>query len=373
LSEAGPRFKVTAIAAVVDGQVEGDGSIEVHDVDALDRAGPGCLSFIRAARYQNRWADSGASAAIVGPDVTIEPGEGRAFIRVADADLAIANLLDRFAPPTPKPDVGFHPSSVVDPTATVAGTARVGPLCVVHAGATVGEHVVLHDHVTVGPGVTIGEACELWPGVVLRDGTRLGARVRIHPGAVLGADGFGYRPAADGASLTKIPQIGTVEVGDDAEIGANTCIDRGVFSATRIGRGAKIDNLVQIGHNCEVGEHTVIAGHVGLAGSVKVGAWVQIGGGAGVRDGVTIGDRARIAAASGVGEDVPAGESWAGYPAENSRSAYRAWKSMRKLPEVVKEWREFKQRHEAASASDTSAPAPRRSPADGAAPRAESS
>jgi UDP-3-O-[3-hydroxymyristoyl] glucosamine N-acyltransferase len=226
---------------------------------------------------------------------------------------------------------------VVDPTAKVSPTARIGPFCVVGARTVVSDHATLVSRVTLGADVAIGPASTLFPGVVIYDRCSIGAHTILHANVTIGADGFGYRPDPQGRGLIKIPHIGTVEIGNGVEIGSSTCVDRGKFGATVIGDGAKIDNLVQIAHNCRIGRCVIICGQSGLAGSVTVGDGAMMSGGVGVTDGINIGAGAKIGAKSGVMCDVPAGETWTGLPAAPHREQMRTWSAVKKLPEVLRE------------------------------------
>ncbi len=331
---------VQQIADHVGGSVEGDAALPIRGIEQLDRAEPGQISFVRDARYVPAWEASGASAALVTHDLELPVALGRAVIRVANADLAVAQVLELFAPPVPGPAPGVDPRAVVDPSASLGQGVAIGANTVIGHNVRIGDRTVIHPNVTIGDDVEIGEHCVIWSGVVIRERCRLGRRCIVHPNAVIGADGFGYRPSADGTKLIKIPQIGTVEIGDEVEIGASTCIDRGKFSATIVGDMTKIDNLCQIAHNCRIGKAVILAGHCALAGSVTVEDGAMLGGSVGVRDHVTIGRGARVAAYSAVAEDVPPGETWSGYPAQNHRKTLREIMAVRKLPDLMRDLRQ---------------------------------
>jgi UDP-3-O-[3-hydroxymyristoyl] glucosamine N-acyltransferase len=253
--------------------------------------------------------------------VTLAPGV--AVLLVADADLAMATVLgmieaaQAMAPPGP----GVHPSSLVHPTAQIDATATIGPLCTIGPGAVIASGVLIKERCSIGASCRIGEKSALHPGVVLYAHTQLGERVIVHANAVIGADGFGYRFDPSKGGLAKIPHVGNVIIGDDVEIGAAACIDRAKFGSTRIGAGTKIDNLVQIGHGCQIGRSVVICGQVGLSGSVTIGDGAMLGGQAGVADQRHIGAGAMVAAQSGVESDVPPKGRVIGTPAEESKVA----------------------------------------------------
>ncbi|NQU74979.1 MAG: UDP-3-O-(3-hydroxymyristoyl)glucosamine N-acyltransferase, partial [Planctomycetes bacterium] len=246
------------------------------------------------------------------------------------------------ADPEDLPPEGVHPSAVVDATALLGSGVAVGPHAVVGAGATLGDNVVVCANVYVGADAVIGDGSVLMPGVVVSRRCRIGRRCRLHANAVIGADGFGYY-FRDGA-YHKIPHIGTVEIGDDVEIGACSCVDRAKFGATRIGDGTKIDNLVQIAHNVQIGKGVILAGLVGVAGSSKLGDYVVLGGHAGIRDNITVGDEVRVAAYSAVLQDVPPGQTIGGIPAFDERQCVRVYHLQQKLPELKKQLEQLQAR-----------------------------
>ncbi len=327
-----------AVAAHVEGELVGSADVVIQGVEALDRADDAHLTFIGDARHAQHWPESRAAAALVtqGLDVAGQD-DGRPLIYVQNADLAMARALELFAPPPVQPEPGIDKTAVVHPDAHIGEQVRIGAHCYVGPGVNIGTGSVLHPHVTLLDGSRIGEGCVLWPGLVVRERCVVGRGCICHPNVTLGADGFGYRPAADGRSLVKIPHIGTVELGDEVELGAGTCIDRGKFSATVIGDGTKIDNLVQIGHNCRIGRSVVIAGHCGIAGSVTIEDGVMVGGMAGIKDHLTIGAGAKLAGSAQVMHDVPAGETWGGSPAQPLRDAALQVALQRKLPEMARQ------------------------------------
>ena len=324
-----------ALADLVGGTLEGCATAPVRGMNSIDEAGPDEATFIVDERYAARWAACRAGVALIARKVPCElgPGDRRALIRVDHPELALAAALDAFAPLPEAPAPGVHPSAVVDPSARLGAGSAVGPLVTVGRGAVIGDGCVLHAGARVGAMVELGARCILHAGAVVRERCRLGQGVVVHANAVIGSDGFGYRPAADGRSLVRIPHLGSVVLEDGVEIGAGTCVDRAKFGATVIGAGTKIDNLCQIGHGCRVGRMVVIAGLTGLAGSVTVGDGAQIGGGCGIADHRTIGRGARLAARSGVMDDVPDGATWGGMPAQDVRAELRVIAAIRRLPE----------------------------------------
>ena len=324
---------VDQIVELVDGSLTGNGSAQIMRPEHIDRAQDGDITFIGSRKFAKKWVESKASAAIINDNIPLEPGTGKALIRVKNADLAMAKVLEAYAPTTPSFDQDIHPSAVIH------SSVELGKGCKIGAGCYIGEHVKFGDGVTLYPNVTIldhteiGHNCTFWPGTVIRERTVIGTHCTFHNNVSIGADGFGYRPADNGQGLVKVPQIGNVVIGHYVEIGANSCIDRGKFSSTILGDGCKIDNLVQIGHNSILGRFCIMAGASGLAGSVTLGDGVVIGGSASIKDHTTIGSGAVVGAGSGVVGDIPAGKKMLGYPAIEYRDALKQWVFLKKAIE----------------------------------------
>jgi UDP-3-O-[3-hydroxymyristoyl] glucosamine N-acyltransferase len=334
----GTGFTLGELAGALGATLDGDPGQRVTGVAPLDAAGPEDVSFVTDPRYRAAARASRAGAFVAGEDAGPLPG---AVLRVRHPPRALVALLGLFHP-APAGEPGVHPTAVVAAGARVDPTAAVGPLVVVAEGAVVGARAWLHASVYVGPHVVVGEDCVIHPHVTLREGVRLGRRVVIHPGAVLGADGFGF--VSGGTGHTKIPQVGGVVVEDDVEIGANTTIDRATVGDTVIGRGTKIDNLVQIGHNVRVGEHVLLVAQVGVSGSCRLGRGVVLGGQVGVADHVTLGDGVMVGAQSGLHADVEAGARLLGTPARPLTEAKRIMLAEGRLPEVVRRLRAVERR-----------------------------
>ena len=331
-------FTLGELAEALQARLDGDPTRVVTGVAPLESAGPHEISFLTDPRYREAARASRAGAFVVPADVAGLPGP---MLHCPAPQQALIALLRLFHP-VAAPPAGVHPSAVVATDARLDPTATVGPQCVIEARAVIGPRVHLHALVHVGPGVEIGEASVVYPQVSLREGVRLGRRVVIHPGAVLGADGFGF--AFDGTAHRKIPQVGGVLIEDDVEIGANTTIDRATFGDTIVRRGTKIDNLVQLGHNVEVGEHCLLIAQVGISGSSKLGRGVVLAGQVGVADHVTIGAGAILTAQSGVPNDVPAAEIWSGTPSRPTSEQKRIWAGEAQLPELIKRVRALEKR-----------------------------
>ncbi len=314
-----------SIASMLAAELVGRADLPITHADALDRAGPGAISFIRSHDFARRWGESRASAALVtrGIDVPGHDPASRALLRVADADVALVRLLEAIAPPPEPRTPGVHPAAIVDPAAAIAPSASVGPRCVVGRGATIADHATLFAGAYVGAEARIGAGSVLHPGVVVMDRCVIGARCILHANAVIGADGFGYVPAPRGhpahPGLLKVPHVGNVVIEDDVEIGVGSAVDRAKFGSTRVGAGTKIDNLVQIGHGVIIGRSCILCGQVGLAGSAVLGDGVVLGGQAAVVDGVRVGSGAQLSGQSAATRDVPAGARYAGTPAQSLR------------------------------------------------------
>ncbi len=323
-------FTLGRLAEALGATLHGDAGQLVRGVAPLESAGPEEISFVTSPKYQRLAAASGAGALVVGPEV---PDLERTLLRVASPPAALITLLRLFHP-NPPVEPGVHHAAWVAPEARVHPTAAIGPGAVIEGDAVIGPRTFVGALTYVGRGAVLGADVMLYPRVVIRDGVRIGDRVIVHPGAVLGADGFGY--AFDGSAHQKIPQVGGLIIEDDVEIGANSAIDRATMGATIVRRGTKIDNLVQIGHNCDIGEHVILVAQVGVSGSCKIGNRAVLAGQVGVSDHVTVGAGAIVTAQSGVKGEVPAGEVWSGYPARPSTEFRRIWAAEAMLPELLK-------------------------------------
>jgi UDP-3-O-[3-hydroxymyristoyl] glucosamine N-acyltransferase len=341
------RYTLGEIAARVGGALEGDARTAIDGVQPLDAAGPGDLSFLTHPRYRAAAAASRAAAFLVRPGERLE---GRNLIRVENPYGALAAVMGLFHPPA-APDGAVSPLASIDPRARLGGDVSVAPFVRVEAGCVVGDRAVLMTGVVLGRGAAVGEDSVLHPGVVLYPGVRVGRRVVLHAGAVIGSDGFGFGEESGGRA--KIPQVGDVRIEDDVEIGAGTTIDRATFGSTVIGRGSRIDNLVQVGHNVVLGESSVLVAQSGIAGSTRLGRSVILAGQAGVAGHLTLGDGAVVGAKSAAVKDVPAGGFVVGHPAVDHREWKRTQAALRRLPELLKRVR----RLEEALARPRSAPA----------------
>jgi UDP-3-O-[3-hydroxymyristoyl] glucosamine N-acyltransferase len=322
-------WRLSELAAGLGLTREGDDPL-ITGVAGIESAGPGDLTFVGNRRFEKFLAGTRAAAVILKPGVAC----ALPCLRAPDPQSAFAAVLARFAPPRDRIfPPGVHATAVVDATAVMGAGVAVGPYAVIGAGARVGDGCALGAHVVLGPDSVLGPECTLYPHVTVREGCVLGAGVILHAGAVVGSDGFGYVPGPQG--LVKIPQVGKVVLEDGVELGANCCVDRAQTDATRIGAGTKIDNLVQIGHNVQIGRSCALSAQTGLSGSCRLGDRVVMGGQAGCADHVTLGNDVRVGAQSGLDRDVPDGQAVFGYPAVEHRLGYRLVSLVRRLPEIV--------------------------------------
>ena len=349
------------LAALVRGRVVGDGTIAIRGARPVSEAGPGDITFVENERYAKKLMASPASAAIVGPHFKGASAQPELPVIEVEDPISAFLAVRKHLGGAEKPRwTGVHPQAYVAPTAKLGADVAIYPFVYVGDEVEVGDGSTLFAGVIVSNGCKIGRDALLHPHVVLYSDVVLGDRVEVHSGTVLGADGFGYR-FADGRHV-KVPQTGRVEIGDDVEIGANCTVDRATFEATRIGEGTKIDNLVMIGHNNQIGRHNLLCGQVGIAGSCKTGDYVIMGGQAGVKDQTEIGDRALVGAQAGVHRNITAGQQVLGTPAIPSRDQRRLFQLVARLPEMYRTLKELSARVAALSGQTT--PAAGEAPAD---------
>jgi UDP-3-O-[3-hydroxymyristoyl] glucosamine N-acyltransferase len=329
-------FSILQINEKLNGVIIGNTTQLITGPEQLEAASDGQITFIGHKKYAKLWETCKACAAIINADIELEPGENRALIKVKNADLAMAELLELFVPDEPLFDEAIHARAIVDSTVKMGTGCKIGAGCYVGKNVQLGNNVLLYPNTTVLDNTTIGNNTTIWPGAVIRERCVIGSYCIIHPNVSIGADGFGFRPSPDGKGLIKIPHIGNVIIGNGVEIGANSCVDRGKFSATIVGDGCKIDNLVQIGHNSKMGRSCIMAGSSGLAGSVTLGDGVIVGGGACISDHVTLGNGVQVGGCSGVINDFGDGKKVMGYPAIEARDQLKQWVVVRKLAKESK-------------------------------------
>ncbi len=328
------EISLREVADLVGGKLtSGDPANTISGVENLVRARAKHAAFYIEGRLKSRFEACKAGVLLVKPG-TPKPERVGALIEVADPDEAFTTLYQHLLPRPITREPGIHPTAVVDPTATVSESAHIGPYVVIGPGARIGDGAVIHAHCVIMDGSVVGDRCILYPHCVLRERTTIGANCLLQPGVVLGADGFGYK-VKDGA-LHMVPQLGTVELGDDVHIGANTCIDRARFGKTSVGRGTKIDNLVQIGHNVTIGSTCGIAGMTGIAGSVTIGDFVHVGGGAVIANEVEVGSGAKLLGRCGIFEDVEPNQELYWAPADGKKETFRLFALFKRLPDMSK-------------------------------------
>ena len=332
-------MKLGEIAARLGLELRGDSAVEIAMPAPIEAAGPGMITFAVGPKYAAALRASKASCAIVAAELA---GDAPAAALIStNPAFDFARVLGLFFPPY-RPAPGIDPTAVIASDAKIGEGASVGAYCVIGAGVTIGRNAVIHPHVTIYPGVRIGDDFMCHSQVSIREGVTIGNRVTLLNGAVIGADGFGF--VEHDGDLVKVPQVGSVLIEDDVEIGANTAVDRATMGATIIHRGVKLDNLIQIGHNCEVGDFSRMAAQTGLAGSVRVGKWCQFGGQSGSADHVKVGDRARVIAQAGVHNDLGDDALVGGTPAVDARVFRRMAAIVPRMPGMVRRLRAIEQR-----------------------------
>lgn len=321
---------VSEIAAHLDGVVQGEGTTVISGLGTLESAGPGALTFLANPKYAAKVAETAAGAVLMAPG-----GEryGRTAIEVANPYLSFAKLLTLFYT-EPHPALGVLPGAYVDETSTIGAGATVYPGASVGRSTVIGERTVIYPGAVLYEGVVVGSDCVIHANAVIRERCRLGNGCILQPGAVVGSDGFGYAP--DGTGYYRIPQIGIVILADEVEIGANSCVDRAAVEATVIRRGTKLDNLVQIAHNCKIGEDCMIVAQVGIAGSTTIGNHVTLAGQVGVGGHISIGDNVLVGAQSGVASSLPANGSYSGTPTIPHKEWLKSSMVTPRLPEMKK-------------------------------------
>lgn len=337
------------VADLVRGELRGEPTLEIRSVAPISSASPSDLTWVVNRSHAERLADCRAGAVLIKPDLE----NGRLPAVVCDRpDVAIAVILARLEPPPPHPPNGVHPSAIVAEEVTLGPDVGIGPSVVIAERVVISRGTKVHAGAYIGRESVLGEDCVVWPNVVIRERCTIGNRVIIHPNATIGADGFGYN--FDQGKYSKIPHIGRVEIGDDVEIGANSCIDRAKCGLTTIGRGTKIDNLVQIGHNVQIGEDCCIIAHVGIAGSAELGRNVMLGGKVGVKDNVKIGDDVQVAACSCIAGNVAEGQIFVGIPAKPRAEFVKDLSAVRRFPGLVEKFRDLRERVEQLEAANHS-------------------
>ena len=327
------EFTAKQIAEFLGGTVDGNENAAVHTFAKIEEGVPGALSFLSNVKYTQYLYSTQASVVLVNKDFKPEQPVSATLVRVDNAYESLAKLMSLYASMRPA-KTGVSSLASVSEKAKIGNNVYIGPFAVIEDGAVIGDNTQIYPLVTIGEGASVGSDCILYPHVTIYYGCKVGNRCILHAGSVVGADGFGFAPTPNG--YNKIPQIGIAELEDDVEIGANTCIDRSTMGRTIVHKGVKLDNMVQIAHNVEVGENTVISAQSGIAGSAKLGAWCMMGGQSGITGHITVGNKVNIAAKTGAISAVGDGESIMGYPAIGFRNYLRSYVKFRDLPEISK-------------------------------------
>ena len=325
------EFSAKQIAEFIQGVVIGNENATVHTFAKIEEGIPGALSFLSNPKYTHYIYETKSSIVLVNKDFEPEQEINTTLIKVDNAYESLAKLLNLYEMGKPR-KTGIDPLAYIAPTAKIGKDVYIAPFAVIGEGAVIGDNTMIHAHATIGDHANVGNNCILYPNVTVYHDCRIGNQVILHAGCVIGADGFGFAPSPNG--YEKIPQIGIVVVEDHVEIGANTCIDRATMGATIIRKGVKLDNLIQIAHNVEVGNHTVMASQVGIAGSTKIGEWCMLGGQVGLAGHIKVGDKVNIGAQSGTATNIKSNQNVIGSPAIDLKTFARASVIYKRLPDM---------------------------------------
>ena len=329
------EFKARQIAELIGGRVEGNEDAAVCTFAKIEEGREGAISFLSNPKYTHYIYETKSTIVLVNEDLELEHPVSTTLIRVKNAYEAVARLLQLYESMKPKKK-GIDPTAIIAASAKVGQDVYIGAYAVIGEGTVVGDGTQIYPHVVIGDGVQMGKGCLIYPNVTIYQGCQVGNNVTIHAGSVIGADGFGFAPNQEG--YDKIPQIGIVIIEDNVEIGANTCIDRSTMGQTIIHKGVKLDNLIQVAHNCEIGENTVMSAQVGMAGSTKIGSWCMVGGQAGFSGHIQVADKTFVGAQCGVINDTKGnGEQLIGSPAMDPKVYFKGMAILRRLPDMYKE------------------------------------
>ncbi len=327
------------LAYLIGGDLQGDGKITISGVFPIEYAGHGHLTWLTSANHEKRLHESEASAVIT--TAKLDYGNKAAII-CKHPDQGLATVLKHFEPSRCHPDTGIDTRASVEEHVSLGENIAIGAGAVIQKGVKIGNNSIIHANCFVGQDSTLGDNCILWPNVVILERCQLGNRVIVHSNTTIGADGFGYNSVA--GKFQKIPHIGSVRIEDDVEIGAGSCIDRAQCHETVIGQGTKIDNLVQVAHNVQIGANCCLCSQVGIAGSTHLGDNVMLGGKVGVKDNISIGSRVKVFAYSAVAGNIPDDSTCLGIPAESQASSFERMKAIRQLPSILRKVRDLFQR-----------------------------
>lgn len=333
------EFTAEQIASVIGGRIEGNKNSTVNTFAKIEEGKEGAISFLSNPKYTHYIYDTKSSIIIVNEDVKLEKPVKTTLIRVKNAYESIAKLLQIYEASKPQ-KTGISPQAYISSTASIGEGCYIGPFAYIGEGAKIGDGCQIYPHAVIGDNVKIGTKCILYPNTTIYQGCVLGNNVTIHAGSVIGSDGFGFAPSENG--YDKIPQIGIVTIEDNVEIGANSCVDRSTMGSTIIHKGVKLDNLVQVAHNVEIGENTVMSAQVGIAGSTKVGSWCMFGGQVGIAGHIHIGDKTFLGAQSGVPGSLKGREELIGTPPMPPRQYFKSQAIFRRLPDLYKDVEKLK-------------------------------
>lgn len=329
------EFTAKQIADFIGGRVEGDELAAINTFAKIEEGKKGAISFLSNLKYLHYIYDTESSIVLINEDVKLEKPVKPTLIRVKNAYESVAKLLQIYASMQPKKK-GIDSLAFIHPSATIGKDCYIGPFVAIGPDVTIGDGCVLHPHVTIGEKASVGSNTEIYSNAVVYHHCKVGSNCVLHAGCVIGADGFGFAPNQEG--YEKIPQMGIVIIEDNVEIGANTCVDRSTMGQTVIHKGVKLDNLIQVAHNCEIGENTVMSAQVGMAGSTKIGSWCMVGGQAGFAGHIHVADRTMVGAQCGVISNTKGnGENLIGSPAMDPKDFFKAKALYRRLPDMYKE------------------------------------
>lgn len=328
------EFTAKQIAEFIQGSVEGDENATVHTFAKIEEGVSGAISFLSNPKYTHYLYDTKSSIVLINKDLELEKHVNTTLIRVNNAYECVAKLLQLYESSKPK-KTGIDSLAFVSPNAKIGENVYIGAFAYIGDNTEIGDSTQVYPNTVIGDGVKIGKECIFYPNVTIYKGCKIGNNITIHAGSVIGADGFGFAPSTDG--YDKIPQIGIVTIEDNVEIGANTCIDRSTMGSTYIRKGVKLDNLVQVAHNVEIGENTVMSAQVGIAGSTKVGSWCMFGGQVGLAGHIQIGDKVFLGAQSGVPGNVKGNQTIIGTPPMEPKQYFKSQAIIRRLPDIYKQ------------------------------------
>lgn len=332
------EFSAQQIAELIQGRIEGDANAKINTFAKIEEGKPGAISFLSNRKYVNYIYDTKSSVVLVDEDLVLERPVSATLVRVKNAYEAVARLLQMYESMKPKKK-GIDSLAFIDPTAKIGKDCYIGPFVAIGPGAVIGDGCVLHPHVTIGEKAAVGNNTEIYSNAVIYHHCKVGNNCVLHAGCVIGADGFGFAPTKDG--YDKIPQIGIVTIEDNVEIGANTCIDRSTMGSTYVRKGVKLDNLVQIAHNTDIGANTVMSAQVGVAGSAKVGEWCMFGGQVGIAGHITIGNKVLLGAQSGVPGSLKDNQELIGTPPTTMTNYFRSQAIVKRLPDMYRQMNEM--------------------------------